>query len=390
MPDRILRSSLLTSPNFNRYSLLAQNLAVRLILVVDDLGRYHGTATAVRAACFPEMEDRVSVADVEEALGELCAGSDGEAMIERYQIKRRVFLRFVNWATHQRLRSKTSRFPDPETGLTRADQARDAARMRWHAAERNADACNRNADACNRNADACNRNADAPGIGDGIGDGIDPPLPPQGGVGGGPGAADASVAEAGGSEEHAAAAKRPARRAPSDWAMALAERIEEAQCARLPSRTRASPAQVARSAQEIERLHTCDGHAIETIEAVARWVMADERQGDGFPGWASVVQSGRGLREKWNRIVAQWERANGTHRGGVARPGAAGQKAGMGYTALQRERQRELEAALGEGVGIQRVSPVEPAPPALVGEPQGGAATSPPAGGDAGACGMAG
>jgi hypothetical protein len=177
MPDRILRSSLLTSPNFNRYSLLAQNLAVRLILVVDDLGRYHGTATAVRAACFPEMEDRVSVADVEEALGELCAGSDGEAMIERYQIKRRVFLRFVNWATHQRLRSKTSRFPDPETGLTRADQARDAARMRWHAAERNADACN-------RNADACNRNADAPGIGDGIGDGIDPPLPPQGGVGG--------------------------------------------------------------------------------------------------------------------------------------------------------------------------------------------------------------
>ena len=371
MPDRILRSSLLTSPNFNRYSLLAQNLAVRLILVVDDLGRYHGTATAVRAACFPEMEDRVSVADVEEALGELCAGSDGEAMIERYQIKRRVFLRFVNWATHQRLRSKTSRFPDPETGLTRADQARDAARMRWPAAE--------------RNADACNRNADAPGIGDGIGDGIDSPLPPtppyppysysdsysysktRGGVGG-----SAPHAPAAAHEEPAAvgagaradtqpalpstpskpASGGPPRDTPDpppvpEWALALA-RFIAARSVELNPRYRAPTAAGLRKwAVEIDRLHRLDGQPVEEIERVLRWTMANSF-------WSGTVQSGKALRKHWNIITAQMARGgsgNGTHPGSGGRVPASerpgGSVATLGYTELQQKRQREIAAELG-------------------------------------------
>ena len=366
MPNRIIREDMLTDERVNRLSAAAELFLRRLWSIADDYGRYDARPAILRARCYPLRVDKVREADISRWLVECQAagvialyavdGAGRPRWLADVQpaglcvsgFDRGIYLQIIGY--DQQVRSR-SRWPDPPS---EPPQQNGGACMRVMADDSRCDHL------------PSDDRLDGDGVGDVcVGDDCTPLTPLRGGT------------------------KRRASD-PPEWAMTLAALIEDTQCALTANRTRASPERLRRSAREIERLHSIDHHDIPIIEAVVRWVVQDRRDGNGFPGWGRVVQCGRGLREKWNRIIVQWEARNGTHRGGVARPGAAGQKAGMGYTALQRERQRELEAALGEGVGIQRVSPVEPAPPALVGEPQGGAATRPPAGGDAGACGMAG
>ncbi|HPW22184.1 MAG TPA: phage replisome organizer N-terminal domain-containing protein [Vicinamibacterales bacterium] len=111
--------------------------------------------------------------------------------------------------------------------------------------------------------------------------------------------------------------EKPKKQPPS-WAVALMDLIENTQQARHPNRTPATPALRDKGAFDIERLHTCDKHPVEEIERVCRWAMADDHPGEKFPGWAGVVQSGSGLRGKWNRIVESMGRAQGQGGNGRA------------------------------------------------------------------------
>ena len=377
MPSRIIPESVLTDERICSLSPQAQLLIYKLVSRCDDMWRFDGRPSVVRSMCYPLDVDRVTTDDVARWMDEACRSG----AMRVYHGGGMQVLQLLLFPSYSRGRAVTSKWPDPDPDDNPVTDATDE-RERLPAVT---DGYQRlpysDSDSYSDSYDSRERGGSAPhapaaaheepaAVGAGARADTQPALP---------------------STPSKPASGGPPRDTPDpppvpEWALALA-RFIAARLLELNPRYRAPTAAGLRKwAVEIDRLHRLDGQPVEEIERVLRWSMADSF-------WGANIQSGKALRKHWNTITAQMSRGgsgNGTHRGGVARPGAAGQKAGMGYTALQRERQRELEAALGEGVGIQRVSPVEPAPPALVGEPQGGAATSPPAGGDAGACGMAG
>ena len=126
MPDRMLRASITTSPNLNACGIVAQLMFVRLLVSVDDTGRFMADVPAVRSLCFPLMLDAVSVDDVTLALDDL----EAHHLIVRYAVGERAYLRLASWDRHQSLTSEVSKYPT-EDGKTLADVRRAAVRQRW-------------------------------------------------------------------------------------------------------------------------------------------------------------------------------------------------------------------------------------------------------------------
>lgn len=109
MPNRILRTSALTSRKLGQVSPAAEALYYRLMLVVDDFGRYHGETEIIQSHCYPRGERQVA-----KPLTELVeAGA-----IHLYDINEDRYLAFDKW--DQSSRAKESKFPAPDDGV-RAD-----------------------------------------------------------------------------------------------------------------------------------------------------------------------------------------------------------------------------------------------------------------------------
>lgn len=59
-------------------------------------------------------------------------------------------------------------------------------------------------------------------------------------------------------------------------------------------------------AADLDKLNRLDGREWSEIEAAIRWVQADgPREGSTWKGWQSVILSGKSLREKFTKLVAQ-------------------------------------------------------------------------------------
>ena len=56
MPNRIIKESILTSPNFNQLSLLAAQHFFRILLRADDWGCLECTPAVIRGTCYPLMD----------------------------------------------------------------------------------------------------------------------------------------------------------------------------------------------------------------------------------------------------------------------------------------------------------------------------------------------
>ena len=97
MPSRYLRESITTSDNFNRLSFEAQAFVIRLLVTVDDYGRYHGESCLLRGVLFPMMLDRVSDAEVLRMRDEAAS----EEMIRVYESGGRPYVLFPNWEKFQ-------------------------------------------------------------------------------------------------------------------------------------------------------------------------------------------------------------------------------------------------------------------------------------------------
>ena len=106
MPDRIIRSRILSSESLAALSHPAERLFYRLVVLVDDFGRYHGSPQYIRHAAMPLLE--VSNPDVGRWLAEL---RDAEVVCV-YSVDGRQYVQFRNWSRYQRLRSKSSKFPE--------------------------------------------------------------------------------------------------------------------------------------------------------------------------------------------------------------------------------------------------------------------------------------
>lgn len=108
MPNRILRNWC-NSHRVNQLSYGAECFFTRLIMTVDDFGRYHATAKSLNGAMYP-LRDDIKIRTIYGWLEECAAAG----LIQFYTAKGRDYLVITDF--NQRLRSMKSQFPDPDLG----------------------------------------------------------------------------------------------------------------------------------------------------------------------------------------------------------------------------------------------------------------------------------
>lgn len=114
MPNRILKESIRTSPNYNACSVEARDLFIRLIATADDYGRFEADGSVLRAACYPRLLDQTTTAQVERWRDELASPDlpDGPC-IRLYEAKGRLYGYSPTWFDHQRPARSKSKHPAP-------------------------------------------------------------------------------------------------------------------------------------------------------------------------------------------------------------------------------------------------------------------------------------
>lgn len=108
MPNRIIKESIHTSESVNQMTDFQFRLWVSLITAVDDFGRFDARPAIIRGTCFP-LRERLTIKDIEAALTALadigCVGL--------YEVDGKPYLYLPHWESHQRIRQKISKYPDP-------------------------------------------------------------------------------------------------------------------------------------------------------------------------------------------------------------------------------------------------------------------------------------
>ena len=115
MPNRILKESICTSESIDRLSWLEEVTFYRLIVNCDDYGRMDARPPILRARLFPlkTLTDK----QVQSAIESLRSAG----MIDLYKVDGRSYLQIRQWALHQQIRSKKSKFPAPDANLQSDD-----------------------------------------------------------------------------------------------------------------------------------------------------------------------------------------------------------------------------------------------------------------------------
>lgn len=104
MPTRIVREGINSSARINSLSPGAEVLYRRILSVVDDYGRFHGSPITILSACWPTCPDKISIADITRWLDECCNG--GQPLIARYRRNGAVYIEVQNFGQKVRTRSK--------------------------------------------------------------------------------------------------------------------------------------------------------------------------------------------------------------------------------------------------------------------------------------------
>ena len=115
MPNRILKESICTSESIDRLSWLEEVTFYRLIVNCDDYGRMDARPPILRARLFPlkTLTDK----QVQSAIESLRSAG----MIDLYKVDGRSYLQIRQWALHQQIRSKKSKFPAHDASLKSDD-----------------------------------------------------------------------------------------------------------------------------------------------------------------------------------------------------------------------------------------------------------------------------
>lgn len=120
MPNRILKESITTSNTLPRVSLEAECLFYRLIVRVDDFGRYHGEPGLIYAHCFGNRIGQVTVEQVNTWLGELVDAG----LAHRYEVGDRPYVELITFGEHNPRRATASKFPAPSTDQRECEHSR--------------------------------------------------------------------------------------------------------------------------------------------------------------------------------------------------------------------------------------------------------------------------
>lgn len=107
MPDRIIRTGILSSDRVNRLTWPAEVFYRRLMSVADDFGRFDGRPAILRASLYALKLDKVSESDVGKWLGECSAAG----LVRCYAVDAKPFVEIDRF--DQRTRAKSSKWPAP-------------------------------------------------------------------------------------------------------------------------------------------------------------------------------------------------------------------------------------------------------------------------------------
>lgn len=121
MPTRYIKESIKTSDSIDRLTWFEEVLFYRLIVSVDDFGRYDGRASIIKNMLFP-LKENVTLASIERALQSLSSVH----LLELYTVDGRRFLRLIKWTSHQSPpRATKSKYPDPIADNDNGEQLQD-------------------------------------------------------------------------------------------------------------------------------------------------------------------------------------------------------------------------------------------------------------------------
>jgi hypothetical protein len=109
MPTRYLKPGVRDSESIEALSANAEILYYRLIVTVDDFGRYDARPSMVKAACFP-IREAMSASKVEALLKELSE----HGLIVVYQVEGKPYIQLCKWDNVPR--AKESKYPALENG----------------------------------------------------------------------------------------------------------------------------------------------------------------------------------------------------------------------------------------------------------------------------------
>lgn len=108
MPNRIIKQSICTSESMVALSWFEQVLFIRLLVSVDDYGRYDARPAIIRGALFPL--DDVTAKTVEAGIHKLST----QGMIRLYEVDGKPYLELTAWLRYNTPRAGKSKFPAPE------------------------------------------------------------------------------------------------------------------------------------------------------------------------------------------------------------------------------------------------------------------------------------
>ena len=111
MPNRIIKDSIRTSKSVNTMTDFQFRLWTYLLTYVDDYGRGSADPELLKGFVFPRRKG-VTETTIEKSLQELA--NIGSILL--YDVDGESYFCFPNWADHQRIQTKKSRFPSPDDG----------------------------------------------------------------------------------------------------------------------------------------------------------------------------------------------------------------------------------------------------------------------------------
>lgn len=114
MPNRFLKDSITCSESIDALTWFQEVLYYRLIVIVDDFGRYYGDPRIIKSKLFPLKEEKLDRAEVEKGLKAL----EKAGMIKAYNWEGKPYIEIVHWTDHQQVRAKKSKFPDNNGSYT--------------------------------------------------------------------------------------------------------------------------------------------------------------------------------------------------------------------------------------------------------------------------------
>ena len=109
MPNRIIKESICASDTIDGLSWFEEVLFYRLMVNVDDYGRFDARTAILKARLFP-LKSSVTEKQIEQAIVRM----NETGILIAYTVSGKPYLQLSTWAKHQSIRNKRSKYPSTD------------------------------------------------------------------------------------------------------------------------------------------------------------------------------------------------------------------------------------------------------------------------------------